>query len=82
MAIDSGPVREFDFEEWLNDGIKGLRGKVQSKTKRFDPSNFRAHMRNAQKEQLLALRSLLDSGIEFLEKEEAANQKEDVPPVL
>ncbi len=69
-ADQEGPFKEFVFEEWLQDGIEGIRGKMEQKKADFDPSKFRQHLRNAQKEQLLAMRSLIDNAIEYLEKEE------------
>jgi hypothetical protein len=66
------PVEEFVFEEWLRDGLKGVRGKFESrmagKDKTFNTSEFRQHMRNARREQLLAMRSLLDSAIGWLDE--------------
>ena len=67
------PVEEFVFEDWLRDGIKGVRSKFEHRMKgegRVDTSEFRQHMRNASKEQLLAVRSLLDSAIDWLDKKE------------
>lgn len=73
---DHEPVEEFVFEDWLRDGINGFRQKVEScmsgEAKTFDTSKFRQHMRNAQKEQLLAVRSLLDSAIDWLDKRDPA----------
>lgn len=78
MALDNGPVREFDFEEWLRDGVTGIRRKLKRQKREFDTSEFRNHMRNARREQLLALRSLIDSGLEFigLEEKKAKPDKE------
>ena len=70
------PVEEFVFEDWLRDGVKGFRSKFKEsmkgkgKSRRFDTSEFRTHLRNARKEQLLAIRSLVDSAIEWLDKKE------------
>jgi hypothetical protein len=81
MAVNNGPVEEFVFEDWLRDGIKGVRRKIESRMQakersRFGASEFRQHMRNARKEQLLAVRSLIDGAIEWLDKkEENAEQK-------
>jgi hypothetical protein len=80
-ADQEGPFREFSFEEWLRDGVEGMRGKVEQKKAEFDPAQFRRHLRNAQKEQLLAMRSLIDNAIEYLEKEESKGSSEsNVPP--
>jgi hypothetical protein len=73
------PVEEFIFEDWLRDGIKGMRERLESRIpegKRFNTSEFRSHMRNAQKEQLLAVRSLLDSAIDWLDKKEESSKPE------
>lgn len=74
------PVEEFVFEDWLRDGLKGVREKVErrvsGKSKGFDTSEFRSHMRNARKEQLLAVRSLIDSAIDWLDKKEESAKQE------
>ena len=74
------PVEEFVFEDWLRDGIKGMRDTFESrmtaKRRVFDTSEFREHMRNARKEQLLAMRSLLDSAIEWLDPQEETPKQE------
>jgi hypothetical protein len=75
------PVEEFVFEDWLRDGIKGFRKKVEKRMKieeaDFDTSEFRTRMRNASKEQLLAVRSLLDNAIDWLDKEEGSSPKQE-----
>ncbi len=62
-------VEEFDLEEWLADGIKGLRRTLKDKRPRIFPEQFREHTRAARKEMLLAVRSLLDAAIEEMEEE-------------
>lgn len=69
-AEQEGPVREFVFDEWLREGIEGMVNKTSKVKPAFDFGEFYHHIRNAQKEQLLALRSLLDKAIERLEEEE------------
>ncbi len=69
-ADAGGPFKEFVFEEWLREGLDGLRSKLEQKKARLNKAEFRKHLRNAQKEQLLAIRSLIDSAIECLEEEE------------
>lgn len=69
-ADQDGPFKAFDFEEWLRDGVEGVRSEFKRTKQNFDISSFRIHIRNAQKEQLLALRSLIDKAIEALEKDE------------
>ena len=77
---DHEPVEEFVFEEWVREGVKGFRQKVEShipsEGKKFDTSEFRQHMRNARKEQLLAVRSLLDSAITWIDKQAETFQQE------
>jgi hypothetical protein len=74
------PVEEFVFEDWLRDGFRGVRSKFEQRIKSedlsFDTSEFRQHMRNAGKEQLLAVRSLLDSAIDWLDKKEDSPKQE------
>jgi hypothetical protein len=65
-------VEEFDLEDWLADGIKGLRHTLKGKAKRRQvlPEQFKEHTRAARKEMLLAVRSLLDAAIEEEAEEE------------
>ena len=74
-ADDNGPFKEFDFEEWLREGVDGMRSRFKSKRTHFDTSGFETHMRNACKEQLLAMRSLVDSFIDIVEEKEEAKTK-------
>lgn len=57
---------EFVFEEWLAEGIRGLRSCL--KGERALPDEFTEHARAAQKETLLAIRSLVDAAIERAEE--------------
>jgi len=66
--------KTFIFEDWLADGIKGVRGSLKHKKERR-PSAFRGHLRSAAKEVLLAWRSLLDGAIEALEAEPEPKKK-------
>jgi hypothetical protein len=59
--------REFELEDWLNQGIKGLRRTLMCRPPML-PKEFKAHTRTARKEMLLALRSLLDAAIRDLEE--------------
>jgi hypothetical protein len=67
-ADQEGPFREFVFEEWLRDGVNGICGEWERNRPHVDTSEFFTHLRNAQREQLLAVRSLVDSALETLEK--------------
>jgi hypothetical protein len=74
--LKNGPVEEFILGDWLKEGAEGMRGKMEEKRERMekrfqkrtriDTSEFRAHMRQARKEQLLAIRSLVDSALECI----------------
>ena len=61
--------REFVFEDWLSEGIKGLREKHRRMHKRLVPEEFCTHLKAAKKETLLAFRSLVDEAIERTEPE-------------
>jgi len=66
--------KAFVFEDWLSEGIKGVRESVKRKRRR-EPSAFRGHLRAAVKEVLLAVRSGLDEAVEALEAEPASKKK-------
>ena len=68
-------VEEFDLEEWLDKGMRGLRRSLKSKRPQILPDQFKQHTRAARKEMLLAVRSLLDTAIQELEKEPKAPKK-------
>jgi hypothetical protein len=59
--------KEFELEDWLNQGINGLRRMLKCKPPIL-PEEFKAHTRAARKEMLLAVRSLLDTAIRDLEE--------------
>ena len=61
--------KEFDLEDWLEEGIEGLRRRMKRKRLQIFPEEFKKHTRAARKEMLLAVRSLLDQAIEEVEKE-------------
>jgi hypothetical protein len=58
--------KEFVFEDWLAEGLKGLRSS--HKGGKILPKEFSEHMRAAHREMLLATRSLLDAAIERTEE--------------
>ena len=66
--------KAFVFEDWLSDGIKGVRRSLKRKKER-KPSAFRRHLRSAAKEVLLAVRSVLDEAVEILEAEPEGKKK-------
>lgn len=59
-------AEEFDLENWLKEGISGLRRSVRC-CPPMVPQEFKTHARAARKEMLLAVRSLLDAAIQDLE---------------
>ena len=66
--------KAFVFEDWLSEGIKGVRESVKRRRRR-EPSAFRGHLRAAAKEVLLAVRSALDEAVDALEAEPAPKKK-------
>ena len=60
--------REFVFEDWLAEGIKGCRASYKKLSPHL-PEEFRQHTQSARLEMLLAMRSLIDAAIERAEKE-------------
>ena len=73
-ADENGPFKGFRFDEWLHDEFEYCSGQMKFKKVKLDTSEFEAHMRNAAKEQLLAVRSLLDSVIDLVEGQEEAGE--------
>lgn len=61
--------KEFVFEDWLAEGLKGIRAKSRAKRKKIIPETFCVHMRASRKEFLLALRSLVDEAVKHMDAE-------------
>ncbi|MFQ5812560.1 MAG: hypothetical protein ACE5I2_05145 [Anaerolineae bacterium] len=59
--------KEFVFEDWLAEGIKGFRGCYKKLSPHL-PEEFRQHTQAAHREMLLAMRSLIDAAIECTEE--------------
>lgn len=59
--------REFVFEDWLADGVKGFREGYKKLSPHL-PEEFRQHTQAARREMLLAMRSLLDTAIACTEE--------------
>lgn len=72
-ADAGGPFKEFVFAEWLKDNIEACCHRMKEGKEQLEPANVRRHIRNAQKEQLLAMRDMIDHALARLEevKEEA-----------
>ena len=68
MAEEGVHAKEFAFEDWLAEGIKGFRG-CYKKHPALLPEEFRQHAKTARREMLLAMRSLLDAAIECTTEE-------------
>ncbi len=66
--MDEGQVHEADWENHVSAGLKGMRAEVMDKMKDFPNKDFRVHAKAAQREMLLAFRSLLDMAIDRLEE--------------
>jgi hypothetical protein len=62
--------KELTWEDHLADAIKAFRKEMKEGRGEMFPAEFRAHRRAAQREMLLAWRSLIDARIEKLEKAE------------
>ena len=69
-ADENGPFKEFVLEDWLREGFEGICNQMKSKRVKVNTSEFEAHMRSAAKEQLMAVRSLVDSFIEVVDKDD------------
>jgi len=68
MAEEKGKKeKEFVFEEWLAEGIRGVRRRCKELRPSL-PEEFRQHTKAARREMLLAIRSLLDAAIECTEE--------------
>ena len=68
MAEEGVHAKEFAFEDWLAEGIKGFRGCYKKLSPHL-PEEFRQHTQTARREMLLAMRSLLDAAIERAEEQ-------------
>jgi hypothetical protein len=60
--------KELTWEDHLADAIKSFRKEMKDWRSDFLPDEFHTHRRAAQREMLLAWRSLIDAKIEKLEK--------------
>ena len=68
-ADDNGPFKEFTFEDWLRDGFEGMCSRMNCKPVNLDTAEFEAHMRNSAREQLLAMRNLVDKFIDYIDEQ-------------
>ena len=70
---DEPQAEEFSFTDWLVEGMEGMSAK--GKAHDFVPAEFKAHVKAAHREGLIALRSLLDNAISWFEEEEPKPKK-------
>lgn len=68
--------KQLSWEDHLAEAIKAFRGELKEWRGEWFPAEFHTHRRAAQKEMLLAWRSLIDARIEKLEK---AEKEKSVP---
>jgi hypothetical protein len=66
-ADNNGPFKEFEFGQWACDEFWQRRSESDARRK-ARREKLRREMRHAAKAQLVAVRDLLDSAIETLEK--------------
>ncbi len=74
MAKEGVHAKEFAFEDWLAEGIKGFRG-CHRKLSPHLPKEFCQHTKAARREMLLAARSLLDAALECTEEKPEPKKK-------
>lgn len=74
MTEEGVHAKEFAFEDWLAEGIKGFRGGYKKLSPHL-PEEFRQHTQAAHREMLLAMRSLLDVAIERAEEKPEPKKK-------
>ncbi len=72
--MDEGKIHEGDWENHVTAGLKGMRSDVMDKMKDFPSKEFRDHARAAQREMLLAFRSLIDLAIDKLEEKDKPDE--------
>ena len=69
-ADAGGPFKEFVLTDWVREGIEEMCHKIKWSREQLELENFRKHVRNTQKERLIAMRNMIDTAIERLEKAE------------
>jgi hypothetical protein len=61
---------EFKLNDWLVEGVHGMKAQRRRVMKGLVPQEFGKHVRAARKEMLLAVGSLIDDAIEHTEKKD------------
>lgn len=70
MPRTESEEKELTWEDHLAATIKAFRKEAKEWQSEWLPDDFKTHHRAAQREMLLAMRSLVDAKIEKLEKQE------------
>lgn len=82
MTKKAEKTEDFVLEDWLQEGLRGLRIMRKDRERRLRKATgeYRKHLKTAGKETLMAMRSLLDAAIEEFEapEEEPESQKIEV----
>ncbi|MDM8519365.1 hypothetical protein QUF64_04905 [Anaerolineales bacterium HSG6] len=70
----------FHFDDWIREGMSGFKTVFDETWEKrdqakVDMSDFKHHVRNIQREQLLAVRSIIDTALDFIDKKE--DKKDD-----
>jgi hypothetical protein len=66
--MESKERKDFDFSEWLAEGVDGMVGSMPKVTPTL-PTEFKEHTKTAFREMLLAYRSLVDAVISKTERQ-------------
>lgn len=74
-ADQNGPFKEFVFEDWLREGIDGVCNEIKEAKSQMNLANFRRYIRGASREQLVAMRNIIDSAIERIDRQEAKTRQ-------
>ena len=67
MTEEGVHAKEFVFEDWLAEGVRGCRASYKKLSPHLT-EEFHQHTKAARREMLLAMRSLLDAAIESTEE--------------
>lgn len=63
-----------EFRKQFDQNFEEFQAEFKSAKNQFDMPEFRQHLRNASREQLLAMRSLIDKALEYLDRQEERHQ--------
>ena len=74
MTEEGVHAKEFVFEDWLAEGIRGCRASYKKLSPHLT-EEFHQHTKAARREMLLAMRSLIDATIARTEEKEESKTK-------